>query len=558
MTKPIETASRQLPTNFGSLKGAQANARITGPCGDTMEFWLRIEKDQVLQATFITDGCTASIASGTMTASLAEGIDLAAADQIKPDQVIEVLGGLPPDHQHCPVLAVNTLKAAIADYRARRKPDGQTDIEPACRAQAETAKLKAAATGAEQRHGPPPDDDEAFRKRMSRITIKILVLSGKGGVGKSTVATNLAVALAAAGKRVGLLDVDVHGPSVPKLLGLEARSLEFDGEALQPAIGPHRLKVASLGFLLKTAQDAVIWRGPMKYSAIRELLGGVDWGDLDVLVVDSPPGTGDEPLAVAQLVGHPAAAIVVTTPQQVAVADVRRSITFCQQVGLPVLGIVENMSGYACPKCGESTALFKTGGGQQLAQEMEVPFLGKIPVDPHIVDSGDSGIPFVEQIAPNSSARAFAEITKPILNHLNSMNKTETQKTNSILKIAIPLAGGRLADHFGHCEQFAMIEAHSETKAILRTTQVTPPPHEPGLLPRWLKQQGVRVIIAGGMGQRALSLFAESGITIKSGVSGKTAEELAQLFLEGRLISGPSACEHHEHGCKSRSAPWRA
>jgi Mrp family chromosome partitioning ATPase/predicted Fe-Mo cluster-binding NifX family protein len=540
-------APRQLPANFGPLKGANANARITGPCGDTMEFWLRIVKDQVIQATFITDGCNASIASGTMTASMAEGIDLTSADQITPEQVVQALGGLPPDHQHCPVLAVNTLKAAIADYRARRKPDGQTDGGPASPSQ--SGKPKAASTAGEGRHGPTSDDDEAFRKRMARITIKILVLSGKGGVGKSTVATNLAVALAAAGKRIGLLDVDVHGPSVPKLLGLEGRTMDFDGEALQPVTGPYGLKVASLGFMLQTAHAAVIWRGPMKYQAIRELLGGVHWGDLDVLVVDSPPGTGDEPLVVAQLVGHPAAAIVVTTPQQVAVADVRRSITFCQQVGLPVLGIVENMSGYVCPKCGESTALFKTGGGQQLAQEMQVPFLGKIPIDPQIVDSGDSGIPFVEQTAPNSSAFAFAEITKSILNQLNSMNKMEAQKTNNLIKIAIPLAGGRLADHFGHCEQFAIIEANSETKAILQTTQVTPPPHEPGLLPRWLHQQGVRVIIAGGMGQRALGLFAESGITVKSGLSGKTAEELAKTFLEGSLTTGPSACTQHEHGC---------
>jgi predicted Fe-Mo cluster-binding NifX family protein len=247
------------------------------------------------------------------------------------------------------------------------------------------------------------------------------------------------------------------------------------------------------------------------------------------------------------LVGHPAAAIVVTTPQQVAVADVRRSITFCQQVGLPVLGIVENMSGYACPKCGESTALFKTGGGQQLAQEMQVPFLGKIPVDPQIVDSGDRGIPFVEQTAPSSSARAFAEITKPILNHLNSMNKTETQKTNSIVKIAIPLAGGCLADHFGHCEQFAIIEADSETKAILHTDQVTPPPHEPGLLPRWLHQQGVQVIIAGGMGQRALNLFAENGIEVRAGYAAAPVDQLVASFLQGQLTETPQGCNHHGH-----------
>jgi Mrp family chromosome partitioning ATPase/predicted Fe-Mo cluster-binding NifX family protein len=542
-------AMRQLPAKFGPLKGAQANARLTGPCGDTMEFWLTIENGCVLQATFTTDGCHASIACGAMTAIMAEGKTLDTANQITPDQVLEAVGGLPPDHQHCPVLAVNTLKATIAGYQMRQHSCDKTQAEHTCQSHVEATLSEPGHSPSPAPHGPTPDEDETLRQRLGKIALKILVLSGKGGVGKSTVAANLAVALAAVGKKVGLLDVDVHGPSIPKLLGLEGRSLEFDGEALKPVLGLSGVKVASLGFLLKSERDAVIWRGPMKYKAIRELLGGIDWGDLDVLVVDSPPGTGDEPLAVAQLVGHPAMAVVVTTPQQVAIADVRRSITFCQQVHLPVLGIVENMSGYACPKCGQATDLFKAGGGPQLAREMQVAFLGKIPMDPSIVDSGDCGVPFVAQAAQNLSTLAFMEIIKPILTQIDPMTKAEPQENNTMLKIAIPLAGGRLADHFGHCEQFALIDANPDSKTIVKTTQITPPPHEPGLLPRWLHQQGVQVIIAGGMGQRALTLFAENGIAVKSGASGKTPEELAKSFLEGNLTSGPSACEQHQHGC---------
>ncbi|MBP8259939.1 MAG: P-loop NTPase [Verrucomicrobia bacterium] len=542
-------ATRQLPANFGPLKGAQAHARITGPCGDTMEFWLKLSGDRVTRATFTTDGCGASFACGSMVASMAEGSDLIAAGQITPGQALAALEGLPPDHQHCAVLAVNTLRAALANCGAPGKPGGRTDADRESGTAAEAPKARPAPPPAPGPRGPTPEEEEAFRRRLARMGLKILVLSGKGGVGKSTVAVNLAVALAASGKRVGLLDVDVHGPSVPKLLGLEGRTMEMAGEKLQPVPGPHGLKVASLGFLLRTSQDAVIWRGPMKYKAIRELLGNVEWGELDVLVVDSPPGTGDEPLAVAQSVGQPAAAIVVTTPQQVAIADVRRSITFCRQVGLPVLGLIENLSGYACPHCGHSTALFKSGGGEYLAQEMEAPFLGRIPVDPAIVDSGDGGQPFAEPAADRPCARAFAEITGRILERFQTMKPMETPKTNPLLKIAIPLVGDCLSDHFGHCEQFALIDANPDTKAILQITRVTPPPHEPGLLPRWLHEQGVQIIIAGGMGQRALSLFAENGITVRSGLPGRSAEELAKAFLEGGLSSGPAACERHERGC---------
>jgi ATP-binding protein involved in chromosome partitioning len=211
-------------------------------------------------------------------------------------------------------------------------------------------------------------DEEHLQERMGAIRQRLLILSGKGGVGKSTVAVNLAVALAEAGHAVGLLDVDVHGPSIPKLTGLEGRTVSSDGPTLPPVSFIRGLSVMSVGFLLGSRNDAVIWRGPLKSRLIRQFLSDVDWGPLDYLVVDCPPGTGDEPLSVVKLAGTPAAAIVVTTPQEVSIADVRRCITFCKAVSLPVLGVLENMSGLACPHCGAQIDLFKTGGGEALAR----------------------------------------------------------------------------------------------------------------------------------------------------------------------------------------------
>jgi len=254
------------------------------------------------------------------------------------------------------------------------------------------------------------------RQRMASIKHKILVLSGKGGVGKSTLAVNLAVSLALAGKPTGLLDIDIHGPSVPKILNLEGEGVVPGQDGMLPVRMGENLKVMSIGFLLPSGNDAVIWRGPRKYHTIKQFLKDVDWGDLDFLIVDSPPGTGDEPLAIAQLLENADGAIVVTTPQDVALADVRRSITFCRNVNLPVLGVVENMSGFVCPRCGERTDIFRSGGGERMAQEMKVPFLGRIPIDPQVVEACDSGQPYIQQFADSATARCFTESILPVMN----------------------------------------------------------------------------------------------------------------------------------------------
>jgi Mrp family chromosome partitioning ATPase len=234
-------------------------------------------------------------------------------------------------------------------------------------------------------------------------------------VGKSTIAVNLAASLALAGKRVGLLDIDIHGPSVPQLLGLQGRTLSSDGGAIQPIRCADNLKVVSIGFLLERADDAVIWRGPMKFAMIRQFIKDVEWGELDYLVVDSPPGTGDEPLSIVQLLPDADGAVIVTTPQEVAVADVRRCLTFCRHLNLPVLGVIENMSGFACPDCGKTVELFKSGGGKRLAREMGVPYLGAIPIDPQIVEASDAGTPYMREYAETAAARALRDALEPIL-----------------------------------------------------------------------------------------------------------------------------------------------
>jgi ATP-binding protein involved in chromosome partitioning len=249
---------------------------------------------------------------------------------------------------------------------------------------------------------------------LSRIKNRLLVFSGKGGVGKSTVAANLALALSRKGLRIGLMDVDIHGPNLAKMLGVEDEHLDVSSAGIKPVQVNKNLKLVSMSFLLQSPDLPVIWRGPMKMKAIQQFLGDVKWGDLDWLVIDSPPGTGDEPLSVAQLI--PATgALIVTTPQEVSLMDSRKAVAFARRLNLNILGIIENMSGMVCPHCGKRIDLFKTGGGQRAAEELGVPFLGRIPIDPQIVVLGDEGKAFIETHPQSEATQAFMDIVDKIL-----------------------------------------------------------------------------------------------------------------------------------------------
>ncbi len=383
--------------------------------------------------------------------------------------------------------------------------------------------------------------EEEHDKTIARIKHKIIVLSGKGGVGKSTVAVNLAVSLATNGNKVGLLDVDIHGPSVPKMLHLEGTKLvSFGGKFLPADVGG--LKVMSIGFLLPDEAVAVIWRGPAKAAAIRQFIGGVEWGDLDYLVIDCPPGTGDEPLTVVQTLGRIDGAVVVTTPQDLAISDVRKSITFCGQLNLPVLGVIENMSGYVCTHCGETVDIFKSGGGETMAREMRVPFLGRIPLDATIMAAADDGTPHVYHYEKTEAAKAFSEIVTLIDTKITAANQSKGDLI--VMRIAIPTCEGVLSMHFGHCERFAFVDIDPETKTISGTTSVEPPPHEPGLLPGWLHERGVNLVIAGGMGIHAQQLFSQAGVNVITGASAAQPESVVQDYLAGNLVTGANVCDH--------------
>ena len=402
--------------------------------------------------------------------------------------------------------------------------------------------------GVSNRKEKHDQQDIDIRDRLSRIRNKILVMSGKGGVGKSSVAACLAIFLAHKGKNVGLMDVDLHGPSIPRLLGLrEGIGLsDKTGKALPVASLPN-LHVISIECLMGDNRDAAtIWRGPIKIGVIRQFISDIDWPDLDYLVIDSPPGTGDEPLTVAQTIPD-ARALVVTTPQEISLADVRKSINFCRQVNMKILGLLENMSGLACPHCGKQIDLFMSNGAGLLAAKEGIDLLGSLPIDPELVRLGDRGA--LKSLDLNSPfALEFDKVVEKVLKAEevspgsgdSNLNNEETSMDKTVF--AVPVSEGKLCAHFGHCDQFALVE--TEDGKIKKTDLHTPPPHEPGVLPRWLHEMGADIILAGGMGARAQELFQQNGIRVIIGAPMDAPEALVNQYLSGILVTGSNICDH--------------
>jgi Mrp family chromosome partitioning ATPase len=258
---------------------------------------------------------------------------------------------------------------------------------------------------------PHAEQDAKVKSSLEKIKHKFIIMSGKGGVGKTSTAVNLSIALANLGNQVGIMDVDLHGPDVPRMLGLNGMLDLAKNNKLEPARYSDNLRAVSIESLTPSKDEAIIWRGPIKYSAIQQFIGDVEWGELDFLIIDSPPGTGDEPLTIAQTIPD-AKAIIVTTPQEVALADVRKSINFCKTVKMTVFGLIENMSGFPCPHCGEEISLFGAGGGRKTAEKFGLTFLGSIPIDPNVVLCGDSGACYRDLHNASPVTKAFDAIAR--------------------------------------------------------------------------------------------------------------------------------------------------
>jgi ATP-binding protein involved in chromosome partitioning len=271
------------------------------------------------------------------------------------------------------------------------------------------------------------EEEQRLKLKMSRIKRKIAVISGKGGVGKSTVTVNLAMAFAMHGyaNYVGILDADITGPCVPKMLGLHGQRLPASPAGISPAFGPMGIKVVSMDFLLPSDESPVIWRGPLKMRAISQFLSDIVWGELEFLFIDLPPGTGDEPLSIMQLIPEMDGVVIVTIASEVSQIVVKKAVTFSRELGIPVIGVIENMSGFVCPKCGTDIDIFKVGGGKRIADDLSVPFLGRIPIDPEICRDSDNGVPFITEHADSPATKAFAEIVKKIEHFLKQREHLE-------------------------------------------------------------------------------------------------------------------------------------
>lgn len=374
-------------------------------------------------------------------------------------------------------------------------------------------------------------EEKNLTRALKRIRHKLVVLSGKGGVGKSSVAVSLALSLARRGYKVGLMDVDLHGPNVLRMLGLQEPLDLQHAQFLLPPDLFDTLRVISIEMLMRNRDMAVIWRGPLKHQLIRQFLTEVQWDDLDYLVVDCPPGTGDEPMSVAQTIID-AKAVIVTTPQEISLADVRKSINFCQKIDMEVLGIIENMSGYRCPHCGVEIPLFKKGGGEVIARDAKIPFLGALPFDSQVMEAADQGK--LMEIKDSPFFQTLAPVVDWLLARL-PLTK-ESRRQPGVMKFALPLDDGRLSHKLGGATHFALLTANNGTIQARET--VPTPGHEPGGLPEWLDELGVTHVIAAGLGAKAQKLLTHKGIEVIAGAPQGDPAELVAQYLRETLSPG--------------------
>ncbi len=372
--------------------------------------------------------------------------------------------------------------------------------------------------------------DRRLQEQLQKIRHKIMVMSGKGGVGKSSVAVNLAIGLSLQDFMVGLLDVDLHGPNVPKMLGLRRGRLPRrpDGRIGAITYSPN-LKFLSIEPLLPDEDAAVIWRGPLKISAIRQFIADIDWGKLDYLIIDAPPGTGDEPLTVAKTIPD-AYALLVTTPQEVSLIDVKKSYNFCRKVKMRVLGLVENMSGFICPHCGKEVDLFKRGGGERLAEELGIKFLGRIPVDPRVVAAGDAGKPVIAAYPESKTAEAFEELVRNVVAATEEFHRDVEE--GRYMRVAVPVEGPVVSEDLDSATLFALYDIE---KSQVKVKDVAKKP-EDAPLDLWLKEQVITHVIAPKLSDKLKEDLEKIGIRLIVGGAPKMKADLViQDYLAGIL-----------------------
>ncbi|MCP4606317.1 MAG: P-loop NTPase [Proteobacteria bacterium] len=395
---------------------------------------------------------------------------------------------------------------------------------------------------------------------MAGIPHKILVMSGKGGVGKTTVAVNLAYVFAAMGKQVGIMDADLHGPNVALMTGVDGIPIFGNDDGLTPLVAANQVKVLSIASFLPGADCPVIWRGPRKSMAIRQFLGQGDWSGVEVLIVDCPPGTGDEPMSVAELIPDADGVVIVTSPQDVALLDSRKCVNFVKELNHKVLGIVENFAGFACPKCSHQVDLFKIGGGEQAALKLGVPFLGRIPITPKMVDSGDAGKPLVANVPDDPAVFALKTVAETIMEHWKADPQEDAMESEeskmSKKKIAIAAEDdkgldGQVSMHFGRCPYYLLADVEDGKLVghkIVENAHFGN--HRPGQMPVFIRDLGADVILAGGMGPKAIDMFQSFGIEVATGAVGNVGKVL-DAYLQGN-IKGIVPCEHdHAESCGS-------